>query len=327
MQGKTVVITGGNAGLGFEAAKSLAACGAEVIIGCRSPQRGASAVEKLMQEGKGKYKVSASPLDLSSFASIESFANNFKSQHGKLDILMNNAGVMALPKKEQTQDGLEMQIGINHFGHFLLTNLLMDPLLAAGREGGDARIVTLSSQAHLVAFKGVNLAQPGLEDDGSYSAWGAYAQSKLANILFTRELQSRLGPASGVAAMAVHPGVVRTELGRYFFIPAGACDAVGSYGCTGELGPLAIAAFTLATPLLLLGTKSPAQGAETQIRCAADPTLAARRGAAGGAGKYYAEGSETTPSAAALDAQAATALWARSEELTRRPFPVARQAA
>jgi hypothetical protein len=152
-------------------------------------------------------------LDLSSFASIESFANNFKSQHGKLDILMNNAGVMALPKKEQTQDGLEMQIGINHFGHFLLTNLLMDPLLAAGREGGDARIVTLSSQAHLVAFKGVNLAQPGLEDDGSYSAWGAYAQSKLANILFTRELQSRLGPASGVAAMAVHPGVVRTELG------------------------------------------------------------------------------------------------------------------
>ena len=126
---------------------------------------------------------------------------------------MNNAGVMALPSKELTQDGLEMQTGVNHFGHFLLTNLLMDPLLAAGRDSGDARVVTLSSQAHLLALKGFNLDRPGLEEDGSYSAWGAYAQSKLANILFTRELQGRLGPDAGVAAMAVHPGVVRTELG------------------------------------------------------------------------------------------------------------------
>ena len=103
----------------------------------------------------GVCKVSTLPLDLSSFASIEKFAANFEAEHGKLDILMNNAGVMALPTKELTQDGLEKQMGINHFGHFLLTNLLLGPLLAAGRSGGDARIINLSSQAHLLALRGV----------------------------------------------------------------------------------------------------------------------------------------------------------------------------
>jgi NAD(P)-dependent dehydrogenase (short-subunit alcohol dehydrogenase family) len=209
----------------------LAKLGANVIIGSRSQSRGEAAAEDVrVLSGSGK--VSSLVLDLANLKSIESFASNFQGEHEKLDVLVNNAGVMAIPSRELTVDGFEKQLGINHIGHFHLTNLLMPQLKAAGKATGDARVINLSSQAHQIAFNGMNWDD--LQSEKDYDPWKAYGQSKLANVLFARELSRQLKASAdspSVSTASLHPGVVRTELGRNFFIPPSMCDAAGSVDC------------------------------------------------------------------------------------------------
>ena len=209
LTGRTIVVTGGNTGLGKETCVRLAKLGADVIIGSRSPQRGADAAEEVRALANTD-RVSSMVLDLSSMKSIQSFVKAFQSEHEKLDVLVNNAGVMAIPTREVTDDGFEKQIGINHLGHFHLTSLLMPQLKAAGKATGDARVINLSSQAHQLALQGMNWDD--LQSEKSYDPWAAYGQSNLANVLFTRELQKRLArspEAAGVSTASVHPGNAR----------------------------------------------------------------------------------------------------------------------
>ena len=233
LTGRTIVVTGGNTGLGKETCVRLAKLGANVIIGSRSQSRGEAAAEDVrVLSGGGT--VSSLVLDLANLKSVESFAANFQGEHDKLDVLVNNAGVMAIPSRELTVDGFEKQLGINHIGHFHLTNLLMPQLKAAGKATGDARIVNLSSQAHQIAFNGMNWDD--LQSEKEYDPWKAYGQSKLANVLFARELSRQLkANAPSVSTASLHPGVVRTELGRNFFIPPSMCDAAGSVDCKVQL--------------------------------------------------------------------------------------------
>ena len=208
LDGKTVIITGANTGIGKETAVDLARRGARVILACRSAEKGEEAVVEVRARS-GNDKVVFRRLDLASLESVRQFASSILEEEPTIDILINNAGVMACPYSK-TEDGFEMQFGVNHLAHFLLTNLLLDRL----KEAPTARIVTVSSTAHR-RTKGINFDD--LNSEKSYSPFLAYGQSKLANILFTRSLAKRLAGTS-VIANCLHPGVIRTELGRHFFI-------------------------------------------------------------------------------------------------------------
>jgi len=203
--GRTYLVTGANSGLGFETAKALAGKGAQVVIACRDAERAQSAVREIEKEMPG-VEVSTIALDLASLESIRSCCEKFKKNHGELHGLINNAGVMALPER-RTADGFEMQFGTNHLGHFALTAQLIEPLLAAS----NARVVTLSSTAHLTG----RMRWDDLQWERGYQNWLAYGQSKLANLLFARELGRRL-EARGCEArsIACHPGYAATNLQR-----------------------------------------------------------------------------------------------------------------
>jgi NAD(P)-dependent dehydrogenase (short-subunit alcohol dehydrogenase family) len=190
-------------GLGYESALALARKGAEVIIASRDEQKAQSAVNRIKQQVPGA-KVQFIKLDLASLASVRHFVEEFKSRYNRLDILLNNAGVMAIPRRE-TADGFEMQLGTNHLGHFALTGLLLDRLLSTP----NSRIVNTTSSAHL--YGRFNFEDPQLRQ--KYSRWGAYGQSKFANVLFTFELQRRLA-ASGANTLSLtaHPGYASTNL-------------------------------------------------------------------------------------------------------------------
>jgi NAD(P)-dependent dehydrogenase (short-subunit alcohol dehydrogenase family) len=203
LSGRTFVVTGGNSGLGYETARALARKRARVVIACRDAGKAQSAIAALRAETAGA-DVSFLELDLASLASVRKFADAFRERHRSLHVLVNNAGVMALPQR-RTADGFEMQFGTNHLGHFALTGLLLELLLA---EPG-ARIVTLSSTAHRPG----RMRFDDLQRERGYSPWPAYAQSKLANLLFTLELQRRLDAAGASAiAVACHPGYAATNL-------------------------------------------------------------------------------------------------------------------
>ena len=150
-------------------------------------------------------------LDLNDLDSVKKFSNEFCEKYDKLDILLNNAGIMALPTRQTTAQGFEQQIGVNHLGHFLLTKLLMEKLKASP----EARIVNLSSMAHTMGTNKLNFDD--LMWENNYNSWGAYGASKLANVYFTRQLAKRLQDenVTNVKVCSLHPGVVRTELGRY----------------------------------------------------------------------------------------------------------------
>ena len=180
--GKTALITGANSGLGFEAAKVLAGKGAAVTLAVRDTAKGEVAAAAIRAAVPGA-ELAVAALDLASLASIRTFADAFAGTHGRLDMLINNAGVMAIPRRT-TADGFEMQFGTNHLGHFALTGLLLPRLLTTPA----ARIVTVSSGAHM--FGKINFDD--LQGERSYSKWGAYGQSKLANLLFAYELQRKL---------------------------------------------------------------------------------------------------------------------------------------
>ena len=204
---RVIIVTGANSGIGFEASRHFARRGGEVVLACRSLERGEGARESIA-EACNPNQLSVLELDLASLKSIESFASIFRERHDRLDILVNNAGLMALPY-QRTEDGFEIQFGVNHLGHFALTGHLLAPIIA----GEDhSRVVTVSSSAHSfgeIQFNDLNWERR------SYSKWQAYGQSKLANLLFAFELQRRLEALDvSAASMACHPGYAATELQR-----------------------------------------------------------------------------------------------------------------
>ncbi|MDY7081188.1 MAG: SDR family NAD(P)-dependent oxidoreductase, partial [Halobacteria archaeon] len=190
MTGKNVVVTGANSGLGFEASKAFAEKGANVVLACRSDARGNKAVKKIENDDEvNDASVEFMKLDLADLSSIRRFAVNFKDEFSSLDVLCNNAGLMAIPRQE-TEDGFEMQLGVNHFGHFVLTSRLINWLVRAGENDDEkeARVVTQSSGMH----ERGEMDFDDLNGEEEYDKWDAYAQSKLANVLFAYELQRRL---------------------------------------------------------------------------------------------------------------------------------------
>jgi NAD(P)-dependent dehydrogenase (short-subunit alcohol dehydrogenase family) len=200
---KTVVVTGANSGIGFEAAKVLAQRGADVILACRSSERGHTAADSIRAAVPGA-RLEVRPLDLASLAAVREFARWLNESRPALHLLINNAGLMAIPR-QTTVEGFEMQLGVNHLAHFALTGLLLPKLLATP----GARVVNVSSQAHLIG----RMRWDDLDGERRYQKWAAYGQSKLANLLFTFELARRL-TAKGAAlrALACHPGYASTNL-------------------------------------------------------------------------------------------------------------------
>lgn len=295
LQGRTAVVTG-TGGLGFEDAKALAKAGARVILAGRNPSRGAAAVEQIRQLTPG-CDVCFKQLDLASLASIAAFAKRLGDSDGHIDLLINNAGVMTPPRRQETADDFELQFGTNHLGHFALTAQLL-PLL---RKGDQPRVVSLSS----IAARQGAIDLSDLQSTRGYKPMVAYSQSKLACLMFALELQRRSNTAGwGIRSIAAHPGISRTEL-----LPNGA----GKWSAAGS-----------ARRFLWFLFQPAAQGAL--------PTLFAATAPQAQGGAYYGPNklSETrgypvlarTP-LQAMDQGMARRLWNESERLTGLSFPTA----
>jgi NAD(P)-dependent dehydrogenase (short-subunit alcohol dehydrogenase family) len=202
--GKLAIVTGSNSGIGLHAAREVARAGCTVILACRSAEKSSTTRQRIVQEIPTAL-VEDGVLDLASLPSVREFAKAFLATRRPLDLLINNAGVMALPKRQLTADGFELQIGTNHLGHFALTGLLLPALLAAP----SSRIVTVSSLAH----RGGKIRFDDLQWKHGYKPWPAYRQSKLANLLFGKELERRFARSGARAhSIIVHPGVSNTSL-------------------------------------------------------------------------------------------------------------------
>jgi NAD(P)-dependent dehydrogenase (short-subunit alcohol dehydrogenase family) len=202
-QGRTAIVTGANSGLGFVIARELARAGAHVIVASRDPDRGAKAMGAI-KAAHPAANVEVAQLDLASLVSVRAFATHFIASHNQLDLLINNAGIMAAPYR-RTADGFELQFGTNHLGHFALTGLLMP----AFNQRLGTRVATMSSNLH----KGGEIRFDDLQGEQHYSRWGAYGQSKLANLLFALELDRRLKAAGlPMISVAAHPGYSATNL-------------------------------------------------------------------------------------------------------------------
>ena len=209
LDGKTVIITGANTGIGLETAVDLAKRNARVILACRSVERGETAAVEVRKRS-GNDNVVFVQLDLASLDSVRKFSTKILEEEPQIDILINNAGVMALPERRLTKDGFEMQFGTNHLGHFLLTNLLLDRI----KEAPSARIVNVGALLYKLHkeynFDGINSKDPSRFSGITNRA---YIQSKLANVLFTLGLHKRL-EGTNVCVNVLHPGVIKTELAR-----------------------------------------------------------------------------------------------------------------
>ena len=205
-QGKRAIVTGANIGLGYQTARELARAGAQVMLACRSPERGNAAVKKIQAEQPAA-QVFVTKLDLSSLASVRSFADTVLGAGKPIDILVNNAGISTLPKREVSPDGFEMQLATNYLGHFALTGLLLRSLLTAGAP----RVVSVSSNAH----KRAKLEFDDLQMEKGYAPYKSYAQTKLAMLVYARELQ-RQSEAHGakLVSVAAHPGLSPTAIIR-----------------------------------------------------------------------------------------------------------------
>jgi len=302
LEGKTVVITGANSGLGYAGTKAFARKGATVVMACRSVERG----ERAAAEVRGKTdtdgwrapELDVRECDLASLGSVRSFAEGVADAYDAVDVLCNNAGVMALPRREPT-DGFERQLGVNHFGHFALTGRLF-PLLRAG--DGESRVVTQSSGVHEtgeIDFGDLNWEQ-------SYSRWGAYARSKLANLLFAYELQRRLEGrgVDGVKSVACHPGYADTSL------QTRAAEASGN--------PLMRVGMRLASGLL---AQSPERGALPMLYAATADVEGGAYVGPGGLFGMRGRPEEQRSSDASYDETAAERLWERSVEATGVEYP------
>lgn len=206
LEDAVIVVTGANSGLGFEATRAFVEKGATVVMACRSIDRGENAAETIRDQVETGGTLHVSQCDLADLSSVRAFADRVQDRYDHVDILCNNAGVMAIPRQETT-DGFEMQLGVNHLGHFALTGLLFDAIAAAP---GESRIVTHSSGMHARG----EMDFEDLHWETEYSKWGAYGRSKLANLLFAYELQRRIDASdvAGVTSVACHPGYADTNL-------------------------------------------------------------------------------------------------------------------
>lgn len=280
--GRTVVITGANSGLGAVTARELSARGATVVLACRDTSKGQQVASSL----PGAEVVR---LDLGSLESVREAAEEIRGRHERIDLLVNNAGLMMTPRGV-TQDGFELQVGTNHLGHFALTGLLLDRLLVAP----GSRVVTVTSLAH--RWGGGAMDFDNLQAERGYDSRGAYGRSKLANLLFTHELQRRLDEVGApTIAVAAHPGLSRTSLARYLPLPA---------------RPV-ISAVTWVTG------QSAAQGALPTLRAATDPTaVGGEFYGPSGPGETRGRPVSVGSSAGSRDPEAMRRLWEVSEELT-----------
>jgi NAD(P)-dependent dehydrogenase (short-subunit alcohol dehydrogenase family) len=288
--GRLAVVTGANTGLGFETARILAARGASVVLAVRDTDKGKRAAARIAAAAPGA-DVTVQPLDLTSLESIRAASGELRARHPRIDLLVNNAGVMLTPR-QTTRDGFELQLGTNHLGHFALTGLLLEQMLPVP----GSRVVTVSSLAHRVRAR-INFDD--LQAERSYSRAAAYSQSKLANLMFTYELQRRLSSAATTTiAVAAHPGLAATELARYT--------------------PAIVAFF-----YVRVMTQKAAMGALPVLRAATDPGVVG--------GQYYGPGgifgARGYPKLAASSRQSRDTaiqrrLWTVSEELTGVTFPV-----
>ncbi len=289
LSGRTAVVTGANSGLGKATARELARHGARVVMACRSRNRAEEAQADLLADVPGA-DLPIELLDLASLASVESFAERFADAYGQLDLLYCNAGIMAVPRGE-TDDGFEMQFGVNVLGHFALIGRLLPVLL--GTEG--SRVITLSSMAAWsgkIHFDDLNLER-------SYGRWKAYNQSKLADLMLALELDRRLQKqGTTTKALAAHPGLSNTDLQT---------TSVSKNGSKAEELFYSLTMDRIA--------QSPAEGAEPQLRAGTDPLA---RGGAFYGPKYFLRGRavEVSPPRAALDARARVRLWEACERLT-----------
>ena len=289
--GRTAVVTGATGGLGYETALALVKAGSEVILTGRDDRKGQSAIEKIGHEVSGA-RIAFEPLDLASLASITDFAQRMQARQS-LDLLINNAGVMALPRRQTTADGFEMQFGTNHLGHFALTARLM-PLL---RQASAPRVVSVSSLAHRTG----SIDFSDLQGERIYSPWKAYGQSKLACLMFALELQRRSDAAGWkVTSNAAHPGFARTNL------------------FAGGPGGLVSLATDFAAPFF---GHSAADGARPILFAATSPQ--AKPGAyygPGGIGELRGAPATALVMPRARDAAAAARLWDISGKLTGTTF-------
>jgi NAD(P)-dependent dehydrogenase (short-subunit alcohol dehydrogenase family) len=283
--GRVALVTGANSGIGFEAARALAEHGATVLLGCRNPAKAADALARI-EAAAPDATVEILPLDLADLASIHAAADDVAARFDRLDLLINNAGVMALPK-QSTKDGFEMQLGTNHLGHFALTGQLLPLLL---RTPG-SRIVSVSSTAHRMG----RISFDDLSGDQRYHRWLRYGQSKVANLLFTFELQRKLAAAgAGTIAVACHPGGSNTDLAR-------------------DAGLL----MKLAQPGANLVMQSAAMGALPTLRAATDPAVhGGEYYGPDGFGEMRGHPKKVDSTGYSKRADIAAQLWAVSEELT-----------
>lgn len=277
LRGRVCLVTGATSGIGLETARGLAARGATVVLAARSRDKGERARRSVESDGRGPLDLIVA--DLAVLEQVEGLARAFGERYGRLHVLVNNAGLYTR-RRTVTPDGLEMQFAVNHLAPFLLTARLLSALEVGGREAGaPSRVVTVSSEAH----RRGRIAFDDLQGERDYSGWGAYCQSKLANLLFTKELVRRVR-GRGIAANAVHPGVVGTKL------------------LFGGWAPL-----RLLKPFI----RTPAEGARTPLHVATSEALAAVTGA------YFVDQRPTDPAPQALDDEAAGRLWRMSEKLSR----------
>ena len=295
LAGRSIIVTGANSGIGLEAAKSLAAHGAAVTLAVRDAGRGSAAAAQIVAASPGA-SVEVAGLDLADLGSVREFAAGWTAAHPDgLDVLINNAGVMAIPRRE-TVDGFEMQLGTNHLGHFALTGLLVGSITPGGR------VVTVSSGAHRFG----RMDFDDLQSVESYQKWRVYGQSKLANILFALELHRRAEEAAAdIRSIAVHPGYAATNL-----------QSVGPQMSGSRVG----------TTMMGLANRVLAQSAEAgawpTLMAATDPSVpgGAFLGPTGFMSQRGTPGFET-PSEAARDVDAARRLWDVSTELTGVSYP------
>ncbi|MFI2477794.1 SDR family NAD(P)-dependent oxidoreductase [Nocardia xishanensis] len=291
-KGRLAVVTGANSGLGFETARALAARGASVVLAVRDVDKGKHAADRIASAVPGA-DTTVQQLDLTSLASVRTAAEQLKSAHATIDLLINNAGVM-YPPRQTTSDGFELQFGTNHLGHFALTGLLLDTMLPVP----GSRVVTVSSVGHRIRAR---IDFDDLHGERSYNRVAAYGRSKLANLMFTYELQRRLSGNGKTIAVAAHPGAANTDLMRNM--------------------PTALRALVpVVAPIV---TQTPAMGALPVLRAATDPGVLG--------GQYYGPGGflETRgypkiveSSARSHDMAIQQRLWTVSEELTGVTFPV-----
>ncbi len=289
---RVAVVTGANSGLGFETARILAVRGASVVLAVRDVEKGKQAAASIAQSAPGA-DLAIQQLDLTSLESVRAAAAELRARHPKIDLLINNAGVMYTPRRT-TRDGFELQFGTNHLGHFALTGLLIDLLLPVP----GSRVVTVSSTGHRIRAR---IHFDDLHWARSYDRVAAYGQSKLANLMFTYELQRRLAACGTTIAVAAHPGFADTNLIRN--------------------SPAAIR--LLAPAVAPLIAQTPAIGALPTLRAATDPgVLGGQYYGPDGPGQARGYPRPVTSSAQSYDVTIQQRLWATSEELTAVTFPV-----